>query len=56
VPRLALPPGSDTPFQGERTAALRLGSRTMSADLARHLQQLIRPGDTLWWGQATAEP
>lgn len=28
----------------------------MSADLARHLQQLIRPGDTLWWGQATAEP
>lgn len=25
------------------------------ADLAR-LQALLRPGDTLWWGQATAEP
>ncbi|MDY0106537.1 MAG: acetyl-CoA hydrolase, partial [Giesbergeria sp.] len=25
-------------------------------DLARQLQDLIRPGDTLWWGQATAEP
>ena len=24
--------------------------------LARRLQALIRPGDTLWWGQATAEP
>jgi len=24
--------------------------------LAERLQQLIRPGDTLWWGQATAEP
>ena len=28
----------------------------MSADLAQQLPQLIRPGDTLWWGQATAEP
>lgn len=27
----------------------------MSA-LAERLQALIRPGDTLWWGQATAEP
>lgn len=27
----------------------------MSA-LAGRLQALIRPGDTLWWGQATAEP
>ena len=27
----------------------------MSA-LAQQLQALIRPGDTLWWGQATAEP
>lgn len=26
------------------------------SDLARQLQQLIRPGDTLWWGQSTAEP
>jgi len=25
-------------------------------DLAQRLQQLIRPGDTLWWGQAQAEP
>ena len=25
-------------------------------DLAQQLQRLIRPGDTLWWGQATAEP
>lgn len=25
-------------------------------DLARQLQDLIRPGDTLWWGQAQAEP
>ena len=25
-------------------------------DLAQRLQQLICPGDTLWWGQATAEP
>lgn len=24
--------------------------------LAERLQALIRPGDTLWWGQATAEP
>ena len=24
--------------------------------LADRLQDLIRPGDTLWWGQATAEP
>ncbi|MGD9773286.1 acetyl-CoA hydrolase/transferase family protein [Diaphorobacter sp.] len=24
--------------------------------LADQLQQLIRPGDTLWWGQSTAEP
>ncbi len=24
--------------------------------LSVHLQALIRPGDTLWWGQATAEP
>ena len=24
--------------------------------LAQQLQALIRPGDTLWWGQATAEP
>ncbi|MBS0509116.1 MAG: acetyl-CoA hydrolase/transferase family protein [Proteobacteria bacterium] len=24
--------------------------------LAEQLQALIRPGDTLWWGQATAEP
>ena len=24
--------------------------------LAERLQDLIRPGDTLWWGQATAEP
>ncbi len=24
--------------------------------LAARLQALIRPGDTLWWGQATAEP
>ena len=24
--------------------------------LIDQLQQLIRPGDTLWWGQATAEP
>jgi acetyl-CoA hydrolase len=28
----------------------------MSAALAQQLQALIRPGDTLWWGQATAEP
>ena len=27
----------------------------MSA-LPERLQALIRPGDTLWWGQATAEP
>ena len=27
----------------------------MSA-LAQQLQAVIRPGDTLWWGQATAEP
>lgn len=26
------------------------------AAVARQLQALIRPGDTLWWGQATAEP
>jgi len=25
-------------------------------DLASRLQTLIRPGDHLWWGQATAEP
>lgn len=25
-------------------------------DLPQALQQLLRPGDTLWWGQATAEP
>lgn len=25
-------------------------------DLAVRLQALLRPGDTLWWGQATAEP
>ncbi|MBB3007634.1 acetyl-CoA hydrolase [Cupriavidus alkaliphilus] len=25
-------------------------------DLASRLQSLIRPGDHLWWGQATAEP
>ncbi|HRO60303.1 MAG TPA: acetyl-CoA hydrolase/transferase C-terminal domain-containing protein [Burkholderiaceae bacterium] len=25
-------------------------------DLASQLQSLIRPGDTVWWGQATAEP
>jgi len=24
--------------------------------LQERLQALIRPGDTLWWGQATAEP
>src|SRR5690606_41018479 len=24
--------------------------------LASQLQSLIRPGDTVWWGQATAEP
>ena len=24
--------------------------------LAERLQSLLRPGDTLWWGQATAEP
>ncbi|MEN5033129.1 acetyl-CoA hydrolase/transferase C-terminal domain-containing protein [Pseudomonas sp. TWI929] len=24
--------------------------------LASHLQALLRPGDTLWWGQAMAEP
>ncbi|MBS0290931.1 MAG: acetyl-CoA hydrolase, partial [Proteobacteria bacterium] len=24
--------------------------------LPERLQQLIRPGDTLWWGQAQAEP
>jgi len=28
----------------------------MSAALAQQLRALIRPGDTLWWGQATAEP
>ncbi|MDR0226896.1 MAG: acetyl-CoA hydrolase [Burkholderiaceae bacterium] len=29
----------------------------MSQDaLGRQLQALVRPGDTLWWGQATAEP
>ena len=28
----------------------------MSETLAQRLQDLIRPGDTLWWGQATAEP
>lgn len=28
----------------------------MSDKLACQLQDLIRPGDTLWWGQATAEP
>ncbi|MDU9393298.1 acetyl-CoA hydrolase/transferase family protein [Pseudomonas sp. zfem002] len=26
------------------------------ATLAAQLRSLIRPGDTLWWGQATAEP
>ena len=26
------------------------------AALAQRLQSLVRPGDTLWWGQATAEP
>jgi len=25
-------------------------------DLAQQLQALVRPGDTFWWGQATAEP
>ena len=24
--------------------------------IATRLQALLRPGDTLWWGQATAEP
>lgn len=24
--------------------------------IAARLQALLRPGDTLWWGQATAEP
>ncbi len=28
----------------------------MAADLPERLQALIRPGDTLWWGQSTAEP
>ena len=27
-----------------------------NATLVERLQQLIRPGDTLWWGQAQAEP
>ncbi|MFT3780114.1 MAG: acetyl-CoA hydrolase/transferase C-terminal domain-containing protein [Ottowia sp.] len=28
----------------------------MAQDLAARLQGLLRPGDALWWGQATAEP
>lgn len=26
------------------------------SDLAQRLQALLRPGDTIWWGQTTAEP
>ncbi len=33
------------------------GAEVHSADgLAERLQALVRPGGTLWWGQATAEP